>query len=134
LNLPGGTYTIVCSAPGYQSVTVNNVTILDGHTRALNFYMYGATDGGQPEMLTGIQQYSMDELTIYPNPATDEVNIATGSALRSVKIMNNMGQLVYNSPADGFTLKVNASNLIQGIYFIEVETENSKFIEKLVIR
>lgn len=134
LNLPGGTYTIVCNAPGYQSVTVNSVTILDGQTRALNFYMYGATDGDQLEMLTGVQQYSMDELTIYPNPATDEVNIATGSTLRSVKIMNNMGQLVYNRQADGYTLNINTTNLIQGIYFIEVETENSKFIEKLVIR
>lgn len=134
LNLPGGTYTIVCSAPGYQSFTLNNVVILEGQTKSITFYLNPGMGDDFTETLTGIGHYSMEDLTIYPNPATDEVNISTSSQLRQVKIINNMGQLVYNSPSSDYSLKINTSNLTKGFYFIEIETENSKFIEKLVIR
>ncbi|MBE0639954.1 MAG: T9SS type A sorting domain-containing protein [Bacteroidales bacterium] len=134
LNLPGGTYTIVCSAPGYQSITVNNVVILDGQTRAINFYMYSGDSPEVTDLISGIQLYSMDDVTIYPNPATDEVNISTSSMLRNVKIINNMGQLIFNSQINDYTLKINTSDFNKGFYFIEVETESSKFIEKLIVR
>ncbi len=133
LYLPAGNYTVVCSAPGFQSITVNNVTIQDGQTRALNFYMYSAADDENGDALTGIGQYVMEDLSIYPNPASGEVNITTTSALKQVRILNNMGQAVFTGGGSDFSLKVNASGFSRGIYFIEVETENHKFIEKLVI-
>ncbi|HPR56948.1 MAG TPA: C25 family cysteine peptidase [Bacteroidales bacterium] len=133
LNLPGGTYTIVCSAPGYQSITVNNVVILEGQTRAINFYM-NPGEGEVPDALTGIQQYTMEEMTLYPNPATDEINIVTNSMQKYVKIINSMGQTVYSNTVGNYNVKINTNNLTKGIYFVEIETETSKFIEKLVIR
>jgi hypothetical protein len=135
LNLPGGSYDIECHAPGYQPVVVTGVTVVEGATRSLNFYMIGQSDGDEgAETLTGISQFTMEELTIYPNPATDEVNINVSTSLNHVRIINNVGQVVYEKPAYDQTLKVNTSNLQQGVYFIEIQTENSKFVEKLVIR
>jgi hypothetical protein len=133
MHLPGGTYDIVCQAPGYQNVVVNNVTVIDGDTKALNFYMI-ASRGDAPDAITGIEQVQIEELSIYPNPATDEVNITVTSTLKQVRIINNLGQAVYEQPGYDQTMKINTNNMQRGIYFVEIYTEDSKFIEKLVIR
>jgi len=73
-------------------------------------------------------------LSIYPNPATNQVNIATSGTLTQVRIMNSTGQLVYNQKVDGQLLQVNSSEFQTGVYFIEIHTTEGMTTQKLVIR
>jgi len=74
-----------------------------------------------------------DDIQLYPNPATDVLNITKVSDKASYKIYSAAGQLVGNGTVSGG--KINVSSLIKGVYMISIDdkgktTFNSKFIKK----
>jgi len=133
LNLPGGTYTVVCDADGYQPVTQTGVVVVNGGTLTIHFFLYPDVLEGA-ETLTGVDQVVFEELLIFPNPAKDEVNISINSLMGNVKITNNIGQVMYNQPVDASSVTINTNNFQSGIYFIEIQTETGVITEKLVIK
>ena len=70
-----------------------------------------------------------NEIMVYPNPATDEINISSSEAVRNVMILNHAGQLVY----DGKSEKINVSNFNSGVYIIRIKTDNGITTKKLII-
>ncbi|MBX9852948.1 MAG: T9SS type A sorting domain-containing protein [Cytophagaceae bacterium] len=80
------------------------------------------------------------EINIYPNPAHDKFSISiNGLKSSSVKIavLNSVGQALYSQsiPAGGelFEKELSAAGLAPGIYFINVITEESSYLKKLVV-
>jgi hypothetical protein len=71
---------------------------------------------------------------IYPNPATNFVNIKSGANMGRIMIMNNIGQVVYTNVADSQLIQVNTSDFNKGIYFIQIETVKGVVTEKLIIQ
>jgi len=71
-----------------------------------------------------------NEIMVYPNPATDEINISSSEAVRNVMILNHAGQLVY----DGKSEKINVSNFNSGVYIIRIKTDNGITTKKLTIK
>ena len=69
------------------------------------------------------------ELVIYPNPATNTINISSPSQIDNVVIFNYVGQTVY----EGNETKINVINYDSGIYIIRVETANGIETQKLTI-
>src|SRR5690606_30738798 len=57
---------------------------------------------------------SGNSATIYPNPATDFVNIESKEKVNSVEIYSMTGQKVLTNPSD----KINVSHLNKGVYII----------------
>ena len=133
LYLSAGTYSVSCTAPGFQTLTVNNVVILEGQTKALNFYLHSSSESNLGGEVTGVSYFEFEDFSVYPNPASSEINITTTSAMKHVKIMNNMGQVVFVDGGGDLLIRVNTTGFSRGIYFIEVETENHRFFEKLII-
>jgi uncharacterized delta-60 repeat protein len=81
---------------------------------------------------TGTSDNKQDGITIYPNPATDQLNIVTASAGKipvSIAIYNHTGQLVYESGkvANGPGMKVDVSTLKTGIYTVRITTAEEVF-------
>lgn len=68
------------------------------------------------------------EISVYPNPFVDKIHISSKENLRSIKLMNLTGQLVYthsfDKPKKEFELDVVEFNLQKGIYFVLVETSS----------
>ncbi len=73
---------------------------------------------------------SADLTTIYPNPATDFVNIASKEDIKSVEIFNMAGQKIISSSSD----KISVSHLTKGIYIVKVTLENGKTETKKLIK
>ena len=71
-------------------------------------------------------------LSVYPNPATDVLNISVsnGTKVNNVNIYNVSGKLV--TTAKVTANQINISELNNGVYFIEVLTENGKLTTKFV--
>lgn len=135
LHLGGGTYDILCAAEGYSPITYNGVTVEEGATKTLNFYLYPSDFGGDiPDMTTGIGEGSYETLTIWPNPAKEEVNIKSSGNITQVKIMNNMGQLVYDRIVNDQELKVLTGSFQKGVYVVEIHTEKGISTEKLIVK
>lgn len=75
-------------------------------------------------------------LSISPNPAEEYVNISVGSVENaSVKIVDVLGNVVYNETISNGTKNIDISNFKNGVYFVLVETQGVNSINrKLIIR
>lgn len=74
-------------------------------------------------------------VSIYPNPAGDEVNISVGSEeIRSLRIFDIQGRQVVSTAGIGTGMIVlNTSDLNSGIYVAEIETRLGSVRKKLMI-
>ncbi|NQU35477.1 MAG: T9SS type A sorting domain-containing protein [Bacteroidetes bacterium] len=79
----------------------------------------------------GLNEMGEKYTKIYPNPATNNVTIESGSHMEHIRIFNLSGQKVYEVALDQNEVELNIEFLKQGIYMINIETENGTRIEKL---
>ncbi|HMI07363.1 MAG TPA: T9SS type A sorting domain-containing protein [Flavobacterium sp.] len=76
---------------------------------------------------------NFNEIELYPNPVSNDLNIQKKSNLEisSISIYNTLGQLVIAIPNAQQVSKVDVSSLTTGNYFIKINsdkgTTNAKF-------
>lgn len=79
-----------------------------------------------------------DEINVYPNPITDgTMNICAGSAEKAnVVIYNQAGSVVWSSMVtlNGGTSMVNVSDIMPGLYFAKIYTEQGNSVKKIIIK
>jgi len=83
---------------------------------------------------TGIvnMQNNSSNLTIYPNPAQNQLTIETElNAKQKFDIVNIMGQIVYTSTIEK-TTTIDLSQFSNGVYMIKIESEKLNIIQKFV--
>ncbi len=75
-------------------------------------------------------------LSVYPNPATEYINIA-GENIAGIEICNLLGEVVYyNSgvvPRRDATIVISTENMPAGSYFVRVRMEDGKVVTKKII-
>ncbi len=92
------------------------------------------------EGTTGIEEQPLPQLSIYPNPAKEEINISLPEGIGNkgvVSILNNLGQVVQSdayAATNGATLRVNTRSLAAGVYTVQLTSSNSKYVGRVVIR
>lgn len=74
-----------------------------------------------------------ETFSIYPNPAQNFVNISGISTMKSVKVLNLTGQVVYSNVVNGQEVQINTGDMAEGMYLIQIETENGTSSQKLII-
>ena len=76
------------------------------------------------DVITGINPISnVGGISIYPNPASDIVNVKSDYNITRIDVMNFVGQTVYaNSDVTAKTSKINVSSFTPGVYFVKVST------------
>jgi hypothetical protein len=104
------------------------------HVTAVYPDCQSATEDVTVRLYVDIDEIENVTTAIYPNPATNFVNIQSGANIGRIMIMNNIGQVVYSTVADSQSIQVNTSDLKKGIYFIQVETIKGMVTEKLIIQ
>jgi len=72
--------------------------------------------------------------TIYPNPATSQLEIILPQIYRSQRLIitNTLGQLIKQQEFSSNQISVEIANLPAGIYFLEVQIATGSFIKKFV--
>ncbi|OZV70858.1 T9SS type A sorting domain-containing protein [Winogradskyella aurantia] len=75
--------------------------------------------------------FKQDYFSYHPNPVEDvlNINLNPGLELKQVNIYNNLGQYLYSTK----TTRIDVSNLNNGLYFVEVKTDQGKSTKKIVI-
>lgn len=94
---------------------------------------FRTSNGG--DTLTNL--YSMDKensLIIYPNPSESIVNIKCAENISSIRIYNAVNRLVYQNYFNYKDAVIDISDFSEGIYFIEVNTEFNRTLEKLIVQ
>jgi hypothetical protein len=69
-------------------------------------------------------------ISVYPNPASEILNISTKYNIQNVEIFDILGKTVIRSENSE---QINVSNLQAGIYLVKVFTDKGKITKKIVI-
>ena len=77
---------------------------------------------------TNINEETDLQLTVYPNPATNHINIQSNKAVEQIDIFNTLGEKVISEINP--KTNINVKSLSQGTYFIEIFYKNNKLIRK----
>ena len=109
-------YTAV--ANGTYSVEVTDANGCKGISNALN--VAGV----------GIENLSNISLTIYPNPATDVITIATDEQVTSVELFSAIGQKI--NVTTNAKQQINISDLAAGAYSLIIHTTNGNMQKRFV--
>ena len=80
----------------------------------------------------GVEDESLVTLNVYPNPASDVLNISAQNTINTVEIFNVLGQKVITMQVENTSAEINVSNLNAGIYLIKYEINNSISTKKFV--
>ena len=78
----------------------------------------------------GIEDVVVDNTAIYPNPATEMINISTDNQVQRVEIFNMQGQLV--KVETGEVTRVSVKDLANGLYTLKLTTDNGTSMHKIV--
>lgn len=124
LNLPANTTTLTGLAPN---------TNYGFHIRAVcgdNLFSNWTSTTFQTSSV-GIHNHTDKTVTVYPNPAGEELHVQAGSdAIREIRVYSIDGRLVeiFTPNAENITLRLP----YRGIFFLQVETENAVETHRIV--
>lgn len=69
-------------------------------------------------------------LSVYPNPATNLLNISSGQAIKEVEVIDAVGRFVYHGKYHSGKVTLDVSNWGPGSYFVRVNNgETVKFVK-----
>ena len=83
---------------------------------------------------SGTDKSVNSEISIYPNPANDVLNIVSNINIKRIEILSFIGQSLFNKEINNKNTIIDTSALKAGIYFIRIETENGLRTEKITIK
>ncbi|WP_394758254.1 T9SS type A sorting domain-containing protein [Flavobacterium sp.] len=69
-----------------------------------------------------IDSFELDDLSIYPNPVKNTLNISNGKSIESIIIYNLLGQIVLNKKVDSINTEIDMSHLNSGTYLAKIIT------------
>ncbi|MCF8366917.1 MAG: T9SS type A sorting domain-containing protein, partial [Bacteroidales bacterium] len=72
------------------------------------------------------------QLSVYPNPASVELNVVSNQIISEIQLLNNLGQVVYQSNPNVNSTLVDISMHPKGIYLVAVKSENDQVTIKRV--
>jgi len=81
----------------------------------------------------GIEKNEIQEVNIYPNPATDFIHIKHSKPIERVEIMNAIGQVLLTSSAHTSQSQLDISSLKAGMYTVSVYAEKAVFTKKIMV-
>ena len=85
--------------------------------------------------ITSNNEFNQQELNIYPNPASDQINVTSNFNITEIKIYNTIGKLIMDNSIQKRDFTINVNDLIPGVYFLELANENGiTKTKKIMIR
>ncbi len=90
----------------------------------------------EAEVIVGIDENGnqvKEYVVAYPNPAKDFLRVTTNGNIQHIRILNSVGQMVFDSPMNNSDAQINTSRFDSGIYFLQVETKNGISTQKFII-
>lgn len=107
--------------------------MVDNNSNAITYYRLRQTDiDGKYEIFAPIaiqcqNNKAATEISIYPVPANDQVNIfSSNSPMTRIEIYSIMGAKVAEEPAEGNQTTLHIGNLATGVYAVKVFTEDGQ--------
>lgn len=84
-----------------------------------------------------VSDFEFDNLSLYPNPATNDVNLKWNTSEDvTIRIYNTLGKLMFYNKSVNLTneFKIDVSTFNTGIYFIKLNTSKGEITKKLILK
>jgi hypothetical protein len=93
----------------------------------------GFASGSFPTL--GVEDFSLNATSIYPNPASGAFYIKTKTNVSKVNLYNQTGALVrtINVTDDSKEVELSVSNVQAGVYFLELQNDSEKSWKKVIV-
>jgi hypothetical protein len=88
-------------------------------------------------LVTGInEELSGVSISVYPNPASDVLNIEAGNDVQQVTLINPVGQVVYDAVLEANKTSIDLSEFSDGVYMVQLKKADGTVMstEKVVIK
>jgi len=76
--------------------------------------------------------YNNPTIRIYPNPATDRIQIESKEIITKIEVVSIEGKIAKIINADRNTMNISLENLNPGMYFLRIQTSGQIFTEKFI--
>ena len=83
-------------------------------------------------LATAHNAFANFKFSVYPNPATSELNVAAAKNINKVEFFNLLGQKVQSNTVEASQKQLDISNLQKGIYLMEVTIDAAKKGYKII--
>lgn len=123
--------------PGETGMTHTPVANGDYHVVATDVNGCTNTSNVIAGITVGVSEDLKSAVTVYPNPASGQLNISFGQIRENVtlSIMNAQGQLMFNSEITTTpSCQVDLSAYSEGVYFLRITSKEQSVLQKIVIR
>lgn len=137
------TYTFAQKQPGTLEVplqkTGKTYIVLSNDFNYKNFveieYRTDIVTGAQFDV--GIKENKQDKdvvVSVYPNPAKDQLTIKTGNAnINSIQLIDLTGKVIQTVQVKGNQENdIDINNIKPGMYFVSIHSENGKIVKKFI--
>lgn len=82
--------------------------------------------------LIGVDEFDINKLSIYPQPANDILNIDYIEEIALLEVYNMLGQQLISAKESSSRVKLNVSSLKAGAYFLKLHTASNKHVVKII--
>ena len=81
------------------------------------------------------KKISAEDLQVFPNPSTGTLNITTKHTLQQIEVINNAGQLVFQTMGNlSNQLQLNLEALTPGFYCVRIVTDDNKWMVRTICK
>lgn len=131
-------YTETLSTDQWEERTVNlpnyagqNINIAFVHTNCSDVFVM-KIDNLSVTPGVGINEVE-DNISIYPNPANNVLNVNASSNINEVEVFNMLGQKVMTVSVNNTNASINTSDLTAGMYMLKLHTDNGVVNQKFTV-
>ncbi len=136
-NLPPGDYTVMVDMPGLgRDLSYDiSITSLDTLFNLLNY----CVDSDYVQLCNfsvnvPAHHNNNQEITITPNPATNEFKVSSSKLqVSEIRIYNVLGEIIHQSTINNQQSTIDVSHFEDGIYFVEITDANKNRVNKKLV-
>ena len=110
------------------------VTVTDGACEVTSNCITVVIENENNDDPVGINEFSVNHIQLFPNPATTSVTIAEIAQPSSIVITDLNGRLMYTTTTNETSLEIVLDNYASGVYLVNVVSEQFKATQKLIVK
>ena len=77
----------------------------------------------------GLSEFDFNDIVVYPNPASNHINIKSKLDIINSKLFDVKGKLILKSNQKN----IDISHLSKGLYFLKLSTNKSEIVTKKIV-
>lgn len=116
---------------GIYKIVVYYLNSSDSWTRIGTNSSYSQLQFTLTDNVTEIEIPEQNEITVFPNPAKNILNIRTASELKSVRLTDISGRVILQKQVSGMNEVISIDQMNNGIYILTTETSDGTFTTKI---